>query len=80
MQVDFQNIAIALLGVISAAGGWFIRQIWDAVIKLRVDLSAVERDLPRGYVAKTDFSDALKEVREGLTRIYDKLDGKADKP
>ena len=80
MQLDFQSIAIGLLGILAGMGGWFIRQIWDAVTKLQSDMRIIERDLPRAYVAKSDFADAMREIREGLTRIYDKIDGKADKP
>ena len=80
MQLDFQSIAIGLLGILAGMGGWFIRQIWDAVTKLQSDMRIIELDLPRAYVAKSDFADAMREIREGLTRIYDKIDGKADKP
>lgn len=75
------------LNVALAAGmgvcGWFARELWSAVKELRSDLSRLREELARDYVSKGDFRDALKDVqrelRDGLQRIYDKLDGKADK-
>ena len=37
------------------------------------------RDLPHVYVAKDDFRNELHEIKQGLQRIFDKLDEKADK-
>jgi hypothetical protein len=53
--------------------------LWDAVAELRKDLHQLEVDLPKNYTPKDDFAAALKEINAGLQRIYDKLDGKADK-
>lgn len=76
-----------MLNVALAAGmgvcGWFARELWSAAQELRSDLSRLREELARDYVSKGDFRDALKDVqrelRDGLQRIYDKLDGKQDK-
>lgn len=76
-----------MLNVALTAGvgicGWFARELWGAAQELRSDLSRLREELARDYVSKGDFRDALKDVqrelRDGLQRIYDKLDGKADK-
>lgn len=81
--MDLQTV----LNVAFAAGmgvcGWFARELWTAVKELRGDLSKLREELARDYVSKGDFRDALHEikteVRSGLQRIYDKLDGKQDK-
>ena len=62
-----------------AVGGWFGRSLWDAVDKLKNDLHQIEVDLPNNYIQKNQFSDGMKEIKEMLIRISEKLDGKADK-
>lgn len=74
------NIGLsALMGVI----GWFARQLWEAVDELRRDLKGIEVAMPTNYVRKDEFSDAVRDLRHdidiGFQRIYDKIDGKADK-
>ena len=58
---------------------WFARQVWEATQQLKADLHALEVDLPKTYVSKDDFSDTMKHIEDMFQRIYDKLDGKADK-
>lgn len=63
--------------------GWFARELWGAVKALKQDLEALRVKLAEDYVKRSDFhssiADLSREVREGFTRIFDKLDGKADK-
>lgn len=67
------------LGVVLSGLGWFARQIWDALAKLRADLRQLEIDLPSHYLRRDEFSNGMKEIKEMLIRISDKLDMKADK-
>lgn len=70
------NIAgVAAIG----AGGWFAREIWGAVKELRKDLHDIEIDLPKSYVSKLDMDKRMDHIEGMFQRIYDKLDGKADK-
>ena len=77
--MDTQNvmnmISIAAIG----AGGWFGRELWGAVKDLRKDLHEVEVDLPKSYVRKDDMDKRMDHIETMFQRIYDKLDGKADK-
>jgi hypothetical protein len=62
-----------------AVGGWFAREIWGAVKELRKDLHELEVDLPKSYVSKFDMDKRMDHIEGMFQRIYDKLDGKADK-
>jgi hypothetical protein len=42
-------------------------------------LEDAEKNLPKEYVQKDDYRADIKEVKEILKQIFDKLDGKADK-
>ncbi len=77
--MDVQTIINVGGGVILTGIGWFARQLWDATERLKRDLHALEVDLPKSYVSKDDFNKTMKHIEDMFQRIYDKLDGKADK-
>lgn len=66
-------------GIILAGIGWWARVIWDSVQRLKDDLHDIEVDLPKTYVNKDDLDKRMKHIEDMFQRIYDKLDGKADK-
>jgi hypothetical protein len=66
-------------GIIIAGIGWWARVIWESVQRLKDDLHLIEIDLPKSYVSKDDFNQTMKHIENMVQRIYDKLDGKADK-
>lgn len=74
-----QDIILGLVGVVSAGLGWWMKDIWEAHRQLRAELSAFKQDIPEKYVAKADFRDDMREIKDTLRAIYEKLDSKADK-
>ena len=77
--MDLQSILNIVGGAAIATGGWFAREIWGAVKELRRDLHELEVDLPKSYVSKFDMDKRMDHIEDMFKRIYDKLDGKADK-
>lgn len=77
--MDTQTIINFIGGSILAIGGWLARELWGAVKELRSDLHQIEVDLPKNYVAKDDLDKRMTHIEDMFQRIYDKLDGKADK-
>ena len=77
--MDTQSIYNLVGGAAIAAGGWFARELWGAVKELRADIHSVEVDLPKTYVMKVDLDKRMSHIEDMFQRIYDKLDGKADK-
>lgn len=66
--------------------GWLLKVIWDSVTDLKREDKAlaekvnnIEVLVAGDYVRKHDFEEAFKEVKLMLGKIFDKLDGKADK-
>jgi hypothetical protein len=59
--------------------GWFLRELWSAVKDLKADLAALREELPKEYVSKNDYRDDLRDVKEMLGKIFDRLDNKVDK-
>lgn len=72
--MDQQTINL-ILGACMAVAGWFARELWTAVQDLKTDLSK----LPTIYVARLDYKEDMREVKEMLSKIFDKLDNKVDK-
>jgi hypothetical protein len=77
--MDWQNLINLVGGAALAVIGWFARQLWDAVQKLKADMSRLELSISDNYVKKDDFKDGIKELKEMLGKIFDKLDTKAEK-
>ena len=73
--MDYQvlfNIAVAIA---SGFGGWVLNNIYKSIERLDNDV----RNMPHTYVAKEDYRDDIAEIKDGIRRIFEKLDGKADK-
>jgi hypothetical protein len=74
-MMDYQvlfNIAVAIAGFF---GGWTLNRIYQAIDRLDGDV----RNMPLNYVTRDDYRNDIKDVREMLGKIFDKLDGKVDK-
>jgi hypothetical protein len=73
-MMDQQTINL-ILGACMAVAGWFARELWTAVQDLKNDLSK----LPTIYVVRQDYKDDMREIKEMLSKIFDRLENKADK-
>ena len=78
-MVEFQNLINIGLGAVLTVAGWLMRELWGAVKELQRDLSKLETALPKEYVLKDDLDKRMQHIENMFQRIYDKLDGKADK-
>lgn len=66
------NVAVALAGFF---GGWVLNNIHKSIDRLDVDVRA----LPHVYVTREDYKSDMREVKEMLSKIFDKLEAKVDK-
>jgi len=56
-------------------GGWILNRIYVALDRLDSDV----RNMPSQYVSREDYRSDIKDIRDMLGKIFDKLDNKADK-
>ena len=70
-QVLF-NIAVSLAG---ALGGWILNNIYRSIERLDIDVRA----MPLNYVTREDYRSDVREIKDMLGKIFDKLDSKVDK-
>ena len=78
-MMDTQSIINLAGGAALSVIGWLARELWGAVKELRRDLNDIESNLPKEYVLKVDLDKRMDHIESMFQRIYDKLDGKADK-
>lgn len=77
--MDVQTVVNLLVGVLLILLGWFGRTLWEVVKELRSDLSDLREHIPRTYVAREDWRVEIRDIKDMLGKIFDKLDNKADK-
>ena len=77
--MDAQTLINLAGGAALASVGWFARQIWEAVNELRKDVHSLEVELPKSYIRRDEFADSMREIKAMLEKIFDRLEGKADK-
>ena len=73
--MDYQVLFNLAVTVAAFFGGWTLSRIYAAIDRLDKDV----RDMPHVYVAKDDYKDDLREVKELLGAIFKRLENKADK-
>ena len=74
-----QTIINLVAGSVLMVVGWLARELWVAVKELRADLHRIEIEMPTNYIRRDEFSEGMKEIKEMLRQIFDKMDGKVDK-
>ena len=84
--MDWQIIINLGAGVIVGVGGWFARQLWDAVQELKKDVSKLELHLAERYVKRSEIDSVRLEMDKRfdklenmINRLLDKIESKADK-
>ncbi len=70
-QIIF-NVGMALVGFI---GGWMVNRVFVLLDRIDADMKAI----PMQYVAKDDYREDIREVKEMLGAIFKRLESKADK-
>lgn len=70
-QVIF-NVGVALVGF---TGGWMVNRVFVLLDRIDADMKAI----PQKYVAKDDYREDIREIKEMLGAIFKRLEGKADK-
>jgi hypothetical protein len=77
--MDYQTLINIGAGTALGVVGWFARQVWEGNAALREELSRLREELPKTYLTRDDFKDAISEIKQMLIAIDAKLDRKQDK-
>jgi hypothetical protein len=77
--MDWQELSIGLLRVLSASYGWFISGIVRDQRALEKSIADFKDAIAEKYVRKDDFKIHAERIESLVQRLIDKLDGKVDK-
>jgi hypothetical protein len=69
-----------LFNIVVSVGGFLAVYVFNNLTRTIQKLEDKVNDLPHTYLAKDDYRSDIAEVKAILKQIFDKLDGKADKP
>lgn len=77
--MSLEQAFLALLALGGGILGWFARELYTAVNRLREDLQKLEVKLSSEYVRYDRLQDALKPIMSGIEEIKQALSHKVDK-
>jgi undecaprenyl pyrophosphate phosphatase UppP len=77
--MEWQTLINIGAGSILAVFGWFARELWDAVKKIKEDVQDLEVKLAKEYTTREDMNARFDKIEMILGKIFDKLDNKVDK-
>lgn len=68
-----------LLAVAVSVAGWFLRSLHEDHKKLGEKFTDHQKDVMRDFVRRDDYHHDIKDIRQMLDKIFNRLDEKADK-
>ena len=73
--MEIQILFNIVVGVAAFFGGWSLNQITRSIERLDKDV----RNMPLTYVTQTTYQRDIDDIKNMLSKIFDKLENKADK-
>ncbi len=77
--MDTQDIFNAVISIMGAVVGWVLKTIWDTLRDMKQEIRDLTVEVHQDFARRDDFKEAVKEIKDMLYKIFDKLDEKADK-
>jgi predicted RNA-binding protein with EMAP domain len=73
--MDGQLLFNLVVGIAAFFGGWTLNNITRMLNRIDDDI----REIPHIYVSKDDYKTDIAEIKGMLSKIFDRLENKADK-
>jgi hypothetical protein len=77
--MNWEQIALGLLSLVSALLGFLLRELWEAVKSLRKDLAALEIKMSDNYVKVNAFDVAVTRILSAIDNLREDLARKEDR-
>lgn len=77
--MDNQQIFNFVVAIAAFLAVFVFNQVTRKIQKLEDDVAAMRETLLKDYVQKGDYKDDIKEVKDILRQIFDRLESKQDK-
>lgn len=65
--------------ILGAVAGMLATVLWHMVKELQANHAEMRNTLVRDYVRRDDYKEDIKDIKDMLSKVMDKLDTKADK-
>jgi hypothetical protein len=73
--MDYQVLFNGAVILASFFGGWTLNSITKTIERLDADVRA----LPANYVARVDYREDIRELKDIMNKVFERLENKADK-
>ena len=73
--MDYQVLFNGAVMLASFFGGWTLNTITKSLERLDLDV----RSMPASYVARVDYREDIRDLKEIMNKVFDRLDNKVDK-
>jgi hypothetical protein len=73
--MDYQVLFNGAVVVASFFGGWTLNTITKSIERLDTDV----RSMPMNYVGRIDYREDIRELKEIMNKVFDRLENKVDK-
>jgi|TARA_R100001594_G_scaffold53344_4_gene86982 predicted phosphatase len=73
--MDYQVMFNITVVAVAFFGGWMVNRVFVLLDRLEEDMKLV----PEKYIAKDDYREDIREIKEMLGAIFKRLENKADK-
>jgi|TARA_R110000851_G_scaffold15291_2_gene50707 hypothetical protein len=73
--MEYQLVFNVFIAVIGFIGGWMVNRVFVMLDRIDLDMKGVAVQ----YVAKDDYREDIREIKEMLGAIFKRLENKADK-
>ena len=73
--MEYQMMFNLAIVAVSFFGGWMVNRVFTLIDRLDKDMKVI----PEKYVAKDDYREDIREIKDLLGAIFKRLEGKADK-
>lgn len=73
--MDYQVLFNGAVILASFFGGWTLNTITKSIERLDSDVRA----MPVNYVARIDYREDIRELKDIMNKVFDRLENKVDK-
>lgn len=73
--MDYQILFNGAVVLASFFGGWTLNTITKSIERLDNDVRA----MPVNYVARIDYREDIRELKDIMNKVFDRLENKVDK-
>ena len=77
--MDYQQIIETILAALGVLGAWVLNTLWNGIKHLESEMKELNREFNQEFVRREDFKEAIRDLKDMLSKIFDRLDSKADK-